>query len=180
MPLTMPLTMMTMMLLSMMMPLTMDANHGASMQVVRGPTVPTGRRPPFERLTVLCFTKVFLCPRFNPCLFETFPGKCRRSPSALSSWTSRTRTASTSAQRLRTPCSDSTSTASSARRWYCTSALSPHHPSRLTSYAPRTIELELELIHTQMTQKPMLRVEVGARALRNEIRPIKNPSYYGK
>ena len=32
--------------------------------------------------------------------------------------------------------------------------------------APR--ELELELIQTQMTQKPMLRVEVGARALRNQ------------
>ena len=30
------------------------------------------------------------------------------------------------------------------------------------------IELELELIQTQMTQKPMLRVEVGARALRNQ------------
>ena len=29
-------------------------------------------------------------------------------------------------------------------------------------------ELELELIQTQMTQKPMLRVEVGARALRNQ------------
>ena len=29
-------------------------------------------------------------------------------------------------------------------------------------------KLELELIHTQMTQKPMLRVEVGARALRNQ------------
>ena len=28
-------------------------------------------------------------------------------------------------------------------------------------------ELELELIRTQMAQKPMLRVEVGARALRN-------------
>ena len=27
---------------------------------------------------------------------------------------------------------------------------------------------ELELIQTQMTQKPMLRVEVGARALRNQ------------
>ena len=30
------------------------------------------------------------------------------------------------------------------------------------------LELELELIQTQMTQKPMLRVEVGARALRNQ------------
>ena len=30
------------------------------------------------------------------------------------------------------------------------------------------VELELELIQTQMTQKPMLRVEVGARALRNQ------------
>ena len=30
-------------------------------------------------------------------------------------------------------------------------------------------ELELELIQTQMTQKPMLRVEVGARALRNPV-----------
>ena len=29
-------------------------------------------------------------------------------------------------------------------------------------------ELELELIQTQMTQKPLLRVEVGARALRNQ------------
>ena len=29
------------------------------------------------------------------------------------------------------------------------------------------LELELELIQTQMTQKPMLRVEVGARALRS-------------
>ena len=29
-----------------------------------------------------------------------------------------------------------------------------------------TIELELELIQTQMTQKPMLRAEVYARALR--------------
>ena len=29
--------------------------------------------------------------------------------------------------------------------------------------------LELELIQTQMTQKPMLRVEVGARALRNPV-----------
>jgi hypothetical protein len=28
-------------------------------------------------------------------------------------------------------------------------------------------ELELELIQAQMTQKPVLRVEVGARALRN-------------
>ena len=28
---------------------------------------------------------------------------------------------------------------------------------------------ELELIQTQMTQKPMLRVEVGARALRNPV-----------
>ncbi len=28
------------------------------------------------------------------------------------------------------------------------------------------LELELELIQTHMTQKPMLRVEVGARALR--------------
>ena len=30
------------------------------------------------------------------------------------------------------------------------------------------VELELELIQTQMTQKPMLQVEVGARALRNQ------------
>ena len=30
-------------------------------------------------------------------------------------------------------------------------------------------ELELELIRTQMAQKPMLRVEVGARALRNPV-----------
>ena len=30
------------------------------------------------------------------------------------------------------------------------------------------VELELELIHTQMTQKPMLRGEVGARAWRNQ------------
>ena len=30
------------------------------------------------------------------------------------------------------------------------------------------LEFELELIQTQMTQKPMLRVEVGARALRNQ------------
>ena len=35
-------------------------------------------------------------------------------------------------------------------------------------YLPSLIELELELIQTQMTQKPMLRVEVGARALRNQ------------
>ena len=31
-------------------------------------------------------------------------------------------------------------------------------------------ELELELIQTHMTQKPMLRVEVGARALRELIK----------
>ena len=31
---------------------------------------------------------------------------------------------------------------------------------------PESIELELELIQTQMTQKPMLRAEVYARALR--------------
>ena len=30
-------------------------------------------------------------------------------------------------------------------------------------------ELELELIQAHMTQKPMLRVEVGARALRNPV-----------
>ena len=30
-------------------------------------------------------------------------------------------------------------------------------------------ELELELIRTQMAQKPMLRVEVGARAVRNPV-----------
>ena len=30
------------------------------------------------------------------------------------------------------------------------------------------IELELELIQSQMAQKPMLRGEVGARALRNQ------------
>ena len=32
-----------------------------------------------------------------------------------------------------------------------------------------TFELELELIRTQMAQKQMLRVEVGARALRNPV-----------
>jgi len=32
--------------------------------------------------------------------------------------------------------------------------------------APADLELELELIQTQMTQKPMLRAEVYARALR--------------
>ena len=32
------------------------------------------------------------------------------------------------------------------------------------------LELELELIQTHMTQKPMLRVEVGARALRELIK----------
>jgi hypothetical protein len=31
---------------------------------------------------------------------------------------------------------------------------------------PRKVEIELELIQTQMTQKPMLRAEVYARALR--------------
>ena len=31
--------------------------------------------------------------------------------------------------------------------------------------AVREVELELELIQTHLTQKPMLRVEVGARAL---------------
>jgi len=31
-----------------------------------------------------------------------------------------------------------------------------------------TLPLDLELIQTQMTQKPMLRVEVRARALRNQ------------
>ena len=31
------------------------------------------------------------------------------------------------------------------------------------------VELELELIQTQMAQKPMLRVEVGARALRDPV-----------
>ena len=35
-------------------------------------------------------------------------------------------------------------------------------------YLKGRLELELELIQTQMTQKPMLRVEVGARALRNQ------------
>ena len=34
------------------------------------------------------------------------------------------------------------------------------------SVRPRRRELELELIQTQMTQKPMLRAEVYARALR--------------
>ena len=33
-------------------------------------------------------------------------------------------------------------------------------------------ELELELIQTHMTQKPMLRVEVGARALRVLIKKM--------
>ena len=40
------------------------------------------------------------------------------------------------------------------------------NPSALSGR--QTGELELELIQTQMTQKPMLRVEVGARALRNQ------------
>ena len=34
------------------------------------------------------------------------------------------------------------------------------------------LELELKLIQTHMTQKPMLRVEVGARALRVLIKKI--------
>ena len=54
-----------------------------------------------------------------------------------------------------------------------------YHPPALPSSlwiaqrtrAPFTLQhwLELELIQTQMTQKPMLRVEVGARALRNPV-----------
>ena len=38
--------------------------------------------------------------------------------------------------------------------------------ARWFSLAPLVFELELELIQTQMTQKPMLRAEVYARALR--------------
>jgi len=41
------------------------------------------------------------------------------------------------------------------------------HGFRVRPRSPlRPIELELELIQTQMTQKPMLRAEVYARALR--------------
>jgi hypothetical protein len=36
----------------------------------------------------------------------------------------------------------------------------------LKQQLPKLLELELELIQTQMTQKPMLRAEVHARALR--------------
>ena len=42
----------------------------------------------------------------------------------------------------------------------------PHSPARLTLYKglhPLLSELELELIQTQMAQKPMLRAEVGMR-----------------
>ena len=39
-------------------------------------------------------------------------------------------------------------------------------------------ELELELIQTQMTQKPMLRVEVGARALRNQTGGVRGGSEF--
>ena len=39
-------------------------------------------------------------------------------------------------------------------------------------FGPRR-ELELELIQTHMTQKPMLRVEVGARALRVLIKKMR-------
>jgi len=37
---------------------------------------------------------------------------------------------------------------------------------RLSFFIDFVVELELELIQTQMTQKPMLRAEVHARALR--------------
>ena len=47
------------------------------------------------------------------------------------------------------------------------SLASPHRPKASDgSLEPRRRELELELIQSHMAQKPMLRGEVGARALR--------------
>ena len=49
----------------------------------------------------------------------------------------------------------------------CSSTACSPHPARSAAW-PRgpCLALELELIHAHMAQKPMLRVEVGARALR--------------
>ena len=41
---------------------------------------------------------------------------------------------------------------------------------RRVSRPDNQLELELELIQTHMTQKPVLRVEEGARALRNQTK----------
>jgi hypothetical protein len=48
----------------------------------------------------------------------------------------------------------------------CTPIRGSPRPSRLASKIQKGYELELELIQTQMTQKPMQRAEVYARALR--------------
>ena len=45
--------------------------------------------------------------------------------------------------------------------------------ARRSAYSATLLELELELIQTHMTQRPMLRVEVGARALRVLIKKMR-------
>ena len=45
----------------------------------------------------------------------------------------------------------------------CVFFVSTTHEPRVSLHEPSTHELELELIQTQMTQKPMLREEVGMR-----------------